>query len=401
VKILMLSDLYPPIIGGGERHVESLSKELTQRGHRVTVCTVGSPGLSEYEKAGDLKIYRLEGFFQKLPILFRDPSRKWHPPARDWSITRQLVSLLEAEKPDIVHAHGRILYSFLPLKEKTQVPLVVTLHSYALICPRTDLMKRNSICDKPLTRDCIGCGKDFYGLFKSILAYCGTRMNKGRLRLVDKFIAPSSFTRGAFARALGVNDGDIVVIPDFCSADEHSGVEDTVNLPDDFILFVGALAPHKGIDVLINAYRKLDTRTKLVLIGAKRPGYFYKSAEDIQVIQDAPHGVVMEAMSRCRFAVFPSICPETFGTVAVEAMSRRKAVVASDIGGLRDIVVDGKTGILVAPGDLDRLAQAMDYLLGSPEIASKMGAKGLEVYIKNYTADVVVPKIIALYESLI
>jgi len=401
MKVLMLSDLYPPIIGGGERYVESLSEELARRGHEVTVCTVSSPGLPRYEEVDGVKIYRMEGFFQKIPFLFSDPTRKWHPPTRDWLITRQLSSVLEAEKPEIVHAHGRILYSFLTLKQKKHIPLVATLHSYAFFCPRTDLMRGNSICDKPLTRDCIACGSGFYGLTKSLFSYWGTRINRGKLTLVDKFIAPSSFTKETCSRALGLGHDDILVIPNFYSVGGNGGRREKVDLPDDFILFVGALAPHKGIDVLIEAYHKLDTQTKLLLIGGTHPDHRYRSERNITVIENAPHSLVMEAMSRCRFAVLPSLCPETFGMVVIEAMSQSKAVLASRIGGLEDIVVDGETGILVNAHDTEGVAQAMDSLLRSPEVASRMGRKGMEIYLKNYTVDVVVPRIEALYQSLV
>jgi glycosyltransferase involved in cell wall biosynthesis len=92
-------------------------------------------------------------------------------------------------------------------------------------------------------------------------------------------------------------------------------------LPEDFILFIGALAPNKGVDILIEAYRKIETETELLLIGAKRPDYSYESTKNITVIEDASQQIVTEAYSRCKFVVIPSIWPERFGVVALEAMS--------------------------------------------------------------------------------
>jgi glycosyltransferase involved in cell wall biosynthesis len=401
MKILMLSDLYPPVIGGGERHLESLSGELSQRGHRVTVCTIASAGLPRYEEVGEVKIYRLEGLFQRIPFLFTDATRKWHPPMGDWFITRQLRLILETVKPDIVHAHGRILYSFLPLKEEAGLPLVATPHSYVFLCPKTTLMKRDAVCDKPFTIDCLLCGKEFYGLLKSLLAYYGTRMNKGKLRLVDKFIVLSPFSKEAYAKALRLRDDDIFLATNFYNPDQGGEREGVAGLPEDFILFVGTLAPHKGIDVLIEAYQKLHTQMKLVLIGVRHPNYRYRSAENVLVIEDAPHSVVMAAMALCKFAVFPSISPDICPIVALEAMSQKKAVVASDIGGLKDMVIDGETGLLVAPHNSDRLAEAMALLLEKPERAREIGEKGYHLFLKNYTSEVVVPRIINLYQSLI
>ena len=401
MKILMLSDLYPPIIGGGERHVQTLSRVLSQRGHQVTVCTTGHRDLPQYEEEGGVKVYRLEGLFQKIPLLFKDPTRLWHPPVPDRSITNRLRYILEDERPDIIHAHGRILYSALALRSRFDIPIVVTLQTYALLCPKTSLIKGNAICDKPFTRDCIACSKDIYGLPKSLFAYYGTKMSKDKLRLVDKFIAVSSFVKQVHAKHLGLSDKDIVMIPNFYSPEPESSSEKEIELPEDFILFVGTLAPFKGASLLIEAYYKLNPKTKLVLIGGKHPDYHYESMENILVIEDAPHDVVMEAMSRCRFAVFPSIWPEPFGIVAIEAMSQMKAVIASDSGGLKDVVIDGQTGILVPPNNSDKLAEAISHLLQSPDTTSQMGQRGHDRFLKNYTSQTVVPRIIDVYQSLI
>jgi len=121
----------------------------------------------------------------------------------------------------------------------------------------------------------------------------------------------------------------------------------------------------------------------------------------VLIIKNAPHSAVMEAMSKCRFLVIPSICAESASTVVREAMSQRKAVIASDIGGQKEAVVDGETGILVPPGDADKLAEALSYLLQRPETASQMGERGYGKFMATYTSDVVIPKIIKLYERLI
>ena len=401
MKILILSDLYPPIIGGQERHAQSLSRELSKRGHEVTVCTIGHQGLPEYEEEGGVKIYRVQGFFQKIPLLFKDPTRRLHPPIRDWLVTNHLRHILEEGRPDIIHTHGRILYSALALRKRFDIPIVVTLHSYALLCPKTNLMRGNTICDKPFTRDCIACSKDSYGLPKSLFAYYGTRVGKGRLRLVDKFIAVSSFVKEVHAKHLGLSDKDIVMIHNFCDTDADGQGEKVENLPEDFVLFVGALIPGKGVNVLIKAFQSLHTKTKLVLIGGTYPDYHYQSTKNIRVIENAPHHAVMEAMLKCRFAVFPSIWPEPFALVTIEAMSQRKAVIASNIGGLKEAVVDGETGILVSPNNSNKLSDAIFYLLEKPEVASRMGESGYRVFMGNYTPDAIIPKIIEVYEGLL
>jgi len=171
-------------------------------------------------------------------------------------------------------------------------------------------------------------------------------------------------------------------------------------LPQDFILFVGALTPLKGVNILIEAYQKLHSQTKLVVIGTRHPNYHYKSAENVLVIENAPRELLIEAYRNCRFAVFPSIWPEPFGIVVLEAMSHKKAVIASLIGGLTDIVVDGETGILVPRDDSESIADAIKYLLENPEVADDMGQKGYERWRQLFTPEVVVPKIEQLYHEV-
>jgi len=401
MKIMMLSDLYPPFQGGIEAHVESLSNQLSKRGHEVHVCTIGRRDLPDYEEKNGVRIYRLDGLFQKIPFLFKDPARKWHPPARDWLISKRLAQIIEKERPDIIHAHGWMVYSIIPLKRRFKIPLVYTLHDYRLFCPKMLLLRGDTICDQPSLANCILCIRNDYGLPRALASYYGVRANRNKLRHVDIFIAVSDFVKETYEKRLRLNGIKIITIPNFYDTKSHSEQNKVDFLPDDFMLFVGWLMPHKGIDVLIEAYRKLNTKTKLLLIGIEHPDYHYESTENIRVIKTAPHYVVMAAMSKCRFAIFPSICAESASTVAREAMSQRKAVIASDIGGLKEAVVDGETGILVPPGDADKLAEALSYLLQRPETASRMGESGYRRFMANYTSDVVIPKIIELYESLI
>jgi glycosyltransferase involved in cell wall biosynthesis len=240
-----------------------------------------------------------------------------------------------------------------------------------------------------------------YGLPRTLAAYYGVRANRNKLRHVDIFIAVSDFVKDTYEKHLRLNGIKIITIPNFYDAESHNEQHKAEFLPDDFMLFVGWLMPHKGVDVLIEAYRKLNTKTKLLLIGIEHPDYHYESTENIRVIKNAPHYVVMEAMVKCRFLVIPSVCAETASTVVREAMSQRKAVVASDIGGLSEAVVDGETGILVPPNNIHKLSEASSYLLENPEVASTMGENGYKRFLENYTADAVIPRIIEVYQSLL
>jgi len=398
MKLLMLSNSYPPVIRGGAMHVYWLSHELAKRGHQVTVCTIGEKYLPKYEWDGDVKIWKTCSAFQKIPFLFSDVGR--HPPNEDWIIARQLRHILQEEKPDIVHSHGRIVYSMLSVKRKVEIPLVTTLHGYTFICPKTTLMNGTTICDNPLTRECISCGRGSYNFAKSFFSYQATKLNKNKLCYIDKFIAISSFVKKVHQKYLGLDENDITEIPNFYSREVNGEFKLNDRLPQDFILFVGALTPLKGVDILIKAYKKIQSKTKLVVIGASHKGIHYTSTENILVIENASRELLLNAYQNCRFAIFPSIWPEPFGIVVLEAMSYGKAVIASRTGGFIDIVADGETGILVPRNDSQSLADAIKYLLENRDIADKMGQIGYERWQQFFTPEVVVPKIEYVYQEI-
>ena len=400
MKVLLISDYYPPPSGGISLHVKSLARKLSDTGHEVVVCTTRQQDLPRYEEENGVRIHRLGAFFQRIPRLYRDPRRKWHPPAQDRLISRRLSGIIEGESPDVIHVHGWILYSLPPLKKGGKIPVVHTLHDYRLFCPRMVLLKGNAICSSGPGKGCLFCMRQSLGLLRALPACYGVRAYRDRLKCVDRFVAVSSFVKEAHVRHLGIDAARIVVIPNFHDPGTSTGARSCWDFPGKFILFVGWLMPHKGTDVLIKAYRKLDTETKLLVIAKEHPAYHYQGAGSIVIVKNAPHDVVMQAMSTCLFAVVPSINPDPCPTVALEAMSRRKAVIASEIGGLKDMVVHRRTGILVPPNDPDRLAEAMAMLLQRPGLASEMGEKGYERFAKDYSPDAVVPKIVDVYESL-
>ena len=397
-RVLMLSPFYPPAGGGGEKHVQMLSEELVVRGHDIMVLTLSG---GEELQEGKVRVREVGGLFQKMPLLFADKSRRLHPPMPDPLLIRAINSTVDDFRPDVVHCHhGWLTYSALCSKKARNVPLTTTLHGYELICPTSILLRNDRVCEVPLTLNCIGCRKKGYGLPKIFMAYMGIRLNKSRLHLVDKFIAVSTWVKKVHSHELHLSESKFVVIPNFYHQEEIVEEKGGLKLPDDFILFVGDLAPYKGVDVLIEAYKMLNAETKLVLIGKKHPSSSYSGNEKVLIIENAPHDLVMEAWQSCRFGVMPSICPETGPIVALEAMSRKKAVIASEIGGPVDIILNEETGILFPPGDVTALARAMQRLLADDQLAAIMGSLGYRRLKETFSPAAVVPQIENVYSQL-
>jgi glycosyltransferase involved in cell wall biosynthesis len=116
----------------------------------------------------------------------------------------------------------------------------------------------------------------------------------------------------------------------------------------------------------------------------------------VVALDPLPHPFVIEALRRSLFSVAPSLLPESFGIVALEAAAAAKPAIVSDIGGLGDIVVDGETGFLVAPGDREGLRTALRRLCEDPELRQRMGTAARE-RAKLFSADAIVPEFETAY----
>ncbi len=112
-----------------------------------------------------------------------------------------------------------------------------------------------------------------------------------------------------------------------------------------------------------------------------------------------PHPLAIEALRRSLFAVAPSLLPESFGIVALEAAAAGKPAIASDIGGLSDIVADGETGLLVPAGDGGALRAALQRLCDDDGLRARMGEAAARRASKLFSPDAVVPQFEAAYRA--
>ena len=159
-----------------------------------------------------------------------------------------------------------------------------------------------------------------------------------------------------------------------------------------FILYFGDVAEDKGVGNLVEAYRELEEPPPLVLIGRQLlegvgevPG--------VVALDPMPHPLAIEALRRSLFSVAPSLLPESFGIVALEAAAAGKPAVVSDIGGLSDIVVDGETGFLVAPGDREGAARRLRAALRRRGAAASGWGRRRGERAKLFSADAIVPRV--------
>ncbi len=407
MRILMLTQFYPPIIGGGAIHVRSLSTELVSRGHHVVVITLRHEGQEAFELDQGVLVYRIGSSLQRFPWLFKDRGRQYSPPFPDPEALLAIRRIIKQERPEIVHAHNWLLDSFLPLKTWSGAKVVVTLHNYGLLCVKTTLLHHDLLCDGPGFIKCLGCARQFYGTAKGIPTVLGSRvMDTFRRNLVDMFLPVSQAV--ALGNNLTESQLPFQVIHNFIPDDAgmlYNDIEPYLaQLPGkDYLLFVGALNRQKGLDILLRAYAGMTNVPPLVLIGYPSSDWPKLSADcsdNVLVFKNWPRQAVMGAWRRSMLGLLPSVSQELCPTVIMEAMSEARPVIASRIGGIPDLVDDGRSGLLVEPGDPLALRLAIEQLVANPDLRQSMGQAALRKVVE-FQASTVVPRIESVYEKLL
>ncbi len=415
MRILLVSDHYPPFIGGAHRQTQLLGSELKRRGHAVSVATVWHGGSLEPQDDAGVTVYPLKQLRTCLPWLVRDYRQRHSPPFPDPVTIAELARLIERLEPDLVHSYGWITFSCAAALFGKDTPLLASTRDYAYICANQTLLCNGRPCDGPSSIKCLRCSGKNYGMLKGWVAVGGVRLGRALMaRREDGIHSISNYVQQVMerdfwnGRAPDTNTVIRSVIPSFREQDPvepfsaDPQVESYVKrLPKEpFILFVGALRVVKGLKQLVAAYERLVAPPPLVLIGTIEQDTPREMPPGILVLESFPHRAVMAAWEHALFGVLPSLWPEPLGSVVYEGMSRGKAVIGTAPGGHADMIRDGETGFLVPPGDVDALTHAMQILIDNPEMRERLGRAARE-RAKLFTADSAIPRFEQLYADVI
>jgi glycosyltransferase involved in cell wall biosynthesis len=345
--------------GGAEKVVRLISERMRLRGHEVSVIATD---------------HRLAGQTPFADVIVPDVTGNgavrvakffWHRAAH-----REVKKAVARFRPDVVHLHTIGLFSPSVLDATADFPQIVTVHGpedWTLELLEWNLPSRStgsgrlSIADR---------ARYAYLRFLQRPAYLS------RIRAVDRVLAPSQY----YARALRRDVGRVptYVVPNGIELPARSAVP-----RDGRILSVGRLETIKGTRVLVEAFAAVVERhphAHLTLIGrgpqqaeiealVRRKGML----GNVRVAGFVPDEELLECYRRSTAVVIPSICPENFPTVGLEAIGVGRALVATRAGGLPELVTDGENGFLVPQGDAAELARAIIRILDDPDLAVRMG----------------------------
>lgn len=312
-------------------------------------------------------------------------------------------------QPDVIHVHN-----FFPLASPSiffvaqahQIPVVVTLHNYRLICPSYNLYYNGKIYEKSIHQK-FPVDAILKGVYRnSKIQTATTVLMTGIHKLlhtwqnkVDKYIVLTEFAKQLFLdSSLNVPVDQLVVKPNFT---EDTGAGSAVR--EDFFLFIGRLTEEKGILTLLESAGKLPYQLKIVGDGPLRGAVeaAVKANSRIEYLGFRDKTFVNQLLKQCRALIFPSVWYEGFPMTIVEAFAAGTPVICSRLGGMAEIVQDQQTGLHTEPGNAGDLAIKIDYLSKNPELAQTLGNTARATYEQNYTPEQNYQQLLAIYRSVI
>jgi glycogen synthase len=411
-RILHATDSFLPNIGGLELSIAELVRAQVSRGRVVAVATAPHPDAPEREDLDGAYIHRLPMAMAHVPGAYADRTHLFFPPIPDPLFARAVGDLIRRFRPNVIHAHGWILYSVLGAARRAGVPVVATAHDHSQVCAtKIMLYQGRSLCSGPGLCKCLGCAYTNYGPKGIPLAAGLHQLGSRRHREVAQWMAISSALAAQGSAPRPADRSAIEVIPTFIdddllalASDERTAARpDFVPATGPYLFYAGALGTHKGVDVLLDAHARLragGVDVPLVLAGMPRSDFRIHDRPQVVVVTHVPQPAVVAAWRHAVVGVVPSVVPEGFGRVAVECLAAGTPCVVSALGGLLDVVADGVEGVHVPPGDAAALARALRRLLEDERLRLRLGAAG-PVKAARFTLSQVMPRLDKLYLQVV
>ncbi|MBN1869558.1 MAG: glycosyltransferase [Candidatus Omnitrophica bacterium] len=387
-KILFVSHLFPPhFIGGSELVAYQQAMELKRRGHEVEVfCGKLNNQAKQYElttERGPLKITRINLHQADFDHLLQANVDKE-------GIRLAFNPLLDEFSPDIVHFHN--IYS-LAAKiiddcHDRHIPMVMTLHDYWPICPKNIAVNDSGKFCPVDDMSCLGCQVALQDQGRGPLSLTErNRLLKTSFNKINSFISPSQYLADVFSNSW-LKEKRIRVIPngiDLRRFNKMKKIRRKKNGPIQFA-FIGYLARHKGTENLLLAFSLLKNKEKaqLILAGKSSSKYYEDLTEQmalgryIRFLGQVPNNSIDQLYCQADVLVLPSLWPENSPVSIMEAMACGIPVIASDVGGIKELVEDGVTGRLFPYWDYEQLAKHMEEFINNPGQMEQMGQKGYE-----------------------
>jgi glycosyltransferase involved in cell wall biosynthesis len=383
MKVLMCHNYYQQP-GGEDQSFAAEARLLEERGHGVVRFTLHNDAIA---RMGRWDVARRTLWSRESYAALRALIRRERPAVLHCTNTFPLIS------PAAYYA-----------ARAEGVAVVQSLRNYRLVCPNALLLRDGRVCE-----DCLGkavawpavvhgCYRQDRSASAVVAALAAGHRAVGTwTRAVDLYFTPSEFARRKLVEG-GLPADRIAVKPNFVHPDPGPG-----DGRGGYAVFVGRLSPEKGLDTLLAAWPRLRAPLPLKVVGDGPLADLVRSGcrrdPRLEWLGRRSPDEVLALVGAAACLVMPSTWYETFGRTVVEAFARGTPVVAARIGALTELVDEGRTGLLFAPGDAPDLAAQVERLLADPVRLERMRRAARLEYECKYTAETNYGMLLGIYEQ--
>lgn len=408
MRILICTNAYPPhFMGGAELVAHEQAKLLGERGHDVAVFA------GDIGARGD-RHARIDDRYDGLPIhRIKTTPDDYNPAFLNFlhpDIDAHFEEVLGSFRPDVVHFHNLMGLSVkLPIIARAAgARTVCTLHDLWGFCLLNTAIRTDGLPCRNISecRSCLPLQQDGNGIGvpmrfrKDFIAFA--------LAHVERFIAPSHYIADRYVAA-GLPEARIAVIPNGVDLERFAP---TGRMPSDSLIrisFAGHFGAHKGVNTLIAAFASLGRRADIILHlageGPEERRYRAQAealgiADRIRFFGQLAPAVMPSFYADSDIVVLPSVWDENQPVCLMEAMASGLPIIASNKGGIPELIDHAHNGLLFAAGDIDALAAQLRKLVGDPTARAAMGRQG-RVHAEQLAHDRQIDIQQSLYASLL
>ncbi len=402
MKILMVNKfLYPR--GGAESYMLGIGKQLEEMGHEVEYFGMYDEKNTVENKDGlytqnmDFHTSSLKKLFYPFKIIYSLEAKK------------KIGKVIDRMKPDVIHLNNinfQLTPSIIDAAKKRGIPVVWTLHDYQLICPAHLLYnaQKNEICEKCVAGGKMPCIKNkcIHGsLVKSIIGVAEWRFYKMKnaYKKVDTFISPSNFLYSKLcADSPRLFEGKTEVLHNYVTERKLSEKAKS-NFDFPYVVFAGRLSKEKGTDILAKT-AKLLPDVKFVVMGDGPEKAVFDGIENVVAAGFVSGAKLDENIAFAKALLLPSVCFENCPMSILEAEMFSVPCVTMNMGGMAELVEDGKTGVLSKGVDAESFAAAVKDILSDEKRLENMRENCKKKSEKNLTLDTYCKRLLEIYKTV-
>ena len=385
MNILLVHNKYQQL--GGEDTIFATEAELLESyGHRVWRYQVDNKAI------------------EKMDRLELTKATLWNK-----KIYKEIRAIIREFKPQIAHFHNTfplVSPAAYYAAKAEGVPVVQTIHNFRLLCANALFFREGRVCEQclvqknPLPGIVNACYRN------SVTASAGAALTVKLhsmigtwSKVIDTFIVYSHFAHqkliqgGLPAEKIAFKTNFVYPVPEIGRGKGN------------YALFVGRLAPEKGTGVLLDAWKKLEAKIPLKIVGdgpfAPQIAQAANQLSGIEWLGRKPLSEIYQLMANASFLVIPSEWYETFGRVGIEALATGTPLIVSNIGALSELVEPGYNGLLFQPGNVEDLVAQVSLLLSNPAKLQQMRLAARQSFEAKYTAADNYQRLEKIYHSLL